>query len=158
MFDYAGGKLDWLACGLETEGPGAAEPRAGAFAQKDVLTCVIQDEAADVRRRMEAAGRQSCVVLDGWSVVLGRVQFGDLQTERGGTVENHIDPGPSTFRPNVPLTEMLHYMHEHKMEDALITTSDGVLIGNLSRQEAEAGLTIQPTSRAGRIRRRRDRD
>ena len=46
-------------------------------------------------------------------------------------------PGPSTFRPNVDIREMAHFMAEHDLASAPITTPDGGLVGMLMREDAE---------------------
>jgi predicted transcriptional regulator len=45
-------------------------------------------------------------------------------------------PGPSTFRPYVPIAEMAKYMADHDLESSPITTSDGRLVGLLRRCDA----------------------
>jgi predicted transcriptional regulator len=45
-------------------------------------------------------------------------------------------PGPSTFRPNVPIQEMAEYMIDHDLVSSPITTSDGRLVGLLLRDDA----------------------
>ncbi len=39
VYDYAAGKLDWMAAGLPTEGTNAELLRAGDVARNDVSTC-----------------------------------------------------------------------------------------------------------------------
>ena len=46
-------------------------------------------------------------------------------------------PGPSTFRPNVPIAEMVAFMAKHDLPNAPVTTSAGELIGLLVREDAE---------------------
>jgi Mg/Co/Ni transporter MgtE len=45
-------------------------------------------------------------------------------------------PGPSTFRPYVPILEMAAFMVEHNTVSSPITTSDGRLVGLLLREDA----------------------
>jgi CBS domain-containing protein len=45
-------------------------------------------------------------------------------------------PGPSTFRPHVPIAEMAKRMVEHDTESSPVTTSDGRLVGLLLRADA----------------------
>jgi CBS domain-containing protein len=47
-------------------------------------------------------------------------------------------PGPSTFRPHVPIEEMAAYMVEHELESSPVTTSDGRLVGLLRQTDAVA--------------------
>jgi CBS domain-containing protein len=46
-------------------------------------------------------------------------------------------PGPSTFRPHVPIAEMAKFMATHDLPNVPVTTSAGELIGLLVREEAE---------------------
>lgn len=43
--------------------------------------------------------------------------------------EEAMRPGPSTFRPHVPIGEMADDMTEYDLDDVPITTSDGRLVG-----------------------------
>jgi CBS domain-containing protein len=52
-------------------------------------------------------------------------------------VERVMRPGPSTFRPDVDIREMAHFMGEHDLPSAPVTTSDGRLVGVLLREDAE---------------------
>ncbi len=45
-------------------------------------------------------------------------------------------PGPSTFRPHVPIGEKAHYMIDHDLASSPITTSDGRLVGLLTVEDA----------------------
>jgi Mg/Co/Ni transporter MgtE len=54
-------------------------------------------------------------------------------------------PGPSTFRPLVPIAEMARYMTEHDLPTVPITTADGRLIGVLRREDAlQVAATTEP--------------
>jgi len=50
-------------------------------------------------------------------------------------IEQAMRPAPSTFRPFVSLHEMAHFMIDHKLESAPITTSDGRLVGLLMQKD-----------------------
>jgi len=45
--------------------------------------------------------------------------------------------GPSTFRPNVTVEEMVRFMGERDISTALVTTSEGRLVGLFRRSDAE---------------------
>lgn len=89
---------------------------------------------------MEASGHETCIVVNAENIVLGRVRLRDLGGD-DGLVSAVMDPGPSTFRPNVDLNEMRDYMRKHRLNEAIISTADGVLIGILSREDAEGNAT-----------------
>lgn len=44
-------------------------------------------------------------------------------------------PGPSTFRPNVAVAEMVRFMAERGISTAVVTTSDGRLVGMFVRAD-----------------------
>jgi hypothetical protein len=59
-------------------------------------------------------------------------------------------PGPSTFRPFVPIQEMATFMEEHRLDSSPITTSDGRLVGLLLREDAvRVARDIQNAASAG---------
>lgn len=136
VYDYAAGKLDWASAGLPTEGTKASEPRAGSVCRRDVPTASLDEPMDSVRGRTRAAGWDSCVVVNGQRVVLGLLRAEQLAAEGSGPVEAFMRPGPSTFRPNVPIEEMAEYMTRHDMLSSPITTNDGRLVGLLLRRDA----------------------
>lgn len=85
---------------------------------------------------MAEAGWDACVVVNDERVVLGLLRSGELAKADGGPVHAAMRPGPSTFRPHVPIAEMAHYMIEHELESSPITTSDGRLVGLLLVDDA----------------------
>jgi magnesium transporter len=129
------GKLDWLAAGLPTEGTNSEHPRAGDVARRDVPTCRLHEPIQDVRERVTAAGWNACVVVNDERVVLGLLRTEQLQTEGDEPVEQVMRPGPSTFRPHVPIEEMAHFMIEHDLSASPVTSSDGRLIGLLKVED-----------------------
>lgn len=135
VYDYVDGKLDWMAAGLVTEGTNTAQPRAGDIARKDVPVCGLKDRLGDVSERVKAKGWNAAVVVNDDGVVLGLLRAKELAGDPDQLVEVAMRPGPSTFRPFVPLHEMAHFMIEHKIENAPITTADGRLVGLLLHED-----------------------
>jgi len=130
------GKLDWLAAGLPTEGTMAGRRRAGDVARKDVPTCRLDEPIGEVRERVRDAGWDACVVVNDERVVLGLLREAELEKGRDESIERVMRPGPSTFRPHVPIEEMAHFMMEHDLPTAPVTSSDGRLVGLLRREDA----------------------
>ena len=135
VYDYAVGKLDWLAAGLLTEGTNAQKPRAGTLARKDVPTCHLDERLADVRQRAQAAGWNAAVVINGEGVVFGLLRAKELAGDGEQLISHAMRPGPSTFRPYVLGAEMAKTMVDHKLESSPITTSDGKLVGLLLQKD-----------------------
>ncbi|TMB80023.1 MAG: CBS domain-containing protein [Chloroflexi bacterium] len=138
IFHYHAGKLDWMAAGLPTEGENAKRPRAGTVARKDVPVCALTDRVGQVRDRARAAGWDAAVAVNDDHVVLGLLRSAELDKDADQPIEEAMRPGPSTFRPYVPIKEMADYMTQHKLESSPVTTSDGKLVGLLLRSDAVA--------------------
>ena len=136
VYDYVAGKLDWLAAGEPIEGSSAGAPRAGEVARDDVPTCGLDERLGEVQGRVRAAGWDACVVVNQERVVLGLLRAKELEGDPASRIEAAMRPGPSTFRPHVPIAEMAHHMVDHDVENAPITTSDGRLVGLLLRTDA----------------------
>ena len=137
MYDYTAGKADWLAAGLPIEGEAAGRATAATVARRDVPTCHLEESLRDVRERVRAVGWNACVVVNAERIVMGLLRAEQLGREEDLTVEAAMRPGPSTFRPNVPIAEMAEVMAKHDLPNAPVTTSAGELIGLLVREDAE---------------------
>ena len=136
MYDYGSGKQDWLAAGLPTEGRVASWPRAGTVARSDPPTCSLDERRGEAAKRARMEGWDVCVVVNGERVVLGVLRGEELEGDPETLVEAAMRPGPSTFRPHVPIVEMARYLIEHDLTTVPITTGDGVLVGVLRREDA----------------------
>ena len=121
---------------MPTEGTAARLPRAGDVARKDVPTCSLDERLGDVRGRVRAAGWDACVVVNEERVVFGLLPAAELEGDADASIESVMRPGPSTFRPNVPIAEMAEYMVEHDLVNCPITTLEGRLVGLLRRDDA----------------------
>src|SRR5215510_7514090 len=135
VYDYQGGKLDWMAAGLPTEGTNAARPRAGSLARKDVPTCRLDERLGEVRERVRNLGWSAAVVVNDQDIVLGLLRAHELELDGDLTVAQAMRPAPSTYRPYVSAEEMAHAMVDHDRESSPITTSDGKLVGLLLRED-----------------------
>lgn len=129
VYRYKAGKEDWLANGWPAEGSDASLPQAKDFAHKDVPTCRPQDKIEEVRRSMQAAGGNTCVVVDHQRVVLGLIhgqaQAGDPQA----TAESLMECGPKTYRMDASIDKMAEFMQRHSIDRVLVTDTDGRLVG-----------------------------
>jgi CBS domain-containing protein len=141
VYRYTPGKDGWLTMGLPTEGPEAATPRAGDVADRDPLTCAVDDRLGDVRDRLRAAGGTSCIVVNDQRVILGRVRGAALDGDAEQTVEVVMEAGPTTVRPSEPLDKLIPRMQKRKVESIVVSTAGGVLVGVLRRDDGERRLS-----------------
>src|ERR671931_2661247 len=125
VYEYRGGKADWLAAGLPTEGRGSQTLRIGAYVRTDAPTCRLDERVGDVAARVSAQGWDMCLVVNDRGILLGRLNRKELRADADQRIEQVVRPGPSTYRPDVSATEMRHVM-THKGIGALpVTTGDG---------------------------------
>jgi CBS domain-containing protein len=143
VYDYVGGETDWAAAGLPVEGQVTSVPTIGSLVDPDVPTCHLDESMAEVTGRVREAGWSTCVVVNDGRVVLGRLFRKELERGGDGSVEAVMRPGPSTYRPNVDVLEMSRHMSERKLETALVTRSDGRLMGLIRREQVnDAAATL----------------
>src|SRR5688500_11484719 len=129
VYRYQAGKADWFAAGLPREGRDAGIPRLADVATRDVPTARLEERIGDVRDRVAVDGAEPLIVVDADRVVLGLVRPDVLKGDPQSRVEQVMDPGPVTSRPNLRAGEMPEYFKRQGMQDVVVTTSDGVLIG-----------------------------
>jgi CBS domain-containing protein len=134
---YLAGKADWSAAGWEREGRLEEKPFLLDVVRRDIPRCCPDERLAEVRRRVDAAGWDRCVVVEEHGVVLGMLSGSHLDADGQLTAELAMQPGPSTFRPSISVGEMAGYMQEKNVQFVLVTDSDGVLIGGVDRRTVE---------------------
>jgi CBS domain-containing protein len=135
--DYFAGKKDWGSYGLPHEGTNVPDPLAGDVAHREVPICGLADRLADVQKRVQAAGWDTCIVVNEQRVVLGRLGRKALGSDADASVEEAMTPGPSTVRPSIGVDDLLERMRERNLTSSLVTTPDGRLVGLVRRSELE---------------------
>jgi predicted transcriptional regulator len=110
--------------------------RAGTLAREDAPTCSLNEGMGEVKKRVEDAGWDTCVVVNEQRIVFGLLRAKHLGSDPNQKAEQAMSPGPSTFRPHVSAVELGEYMVEHDLPTVPITTGEGVLIGVLRREDA----------------------
>lgn len=137
VYRYQAGKADWFAAGLPREGDEAHTPRVADVARRDVPTCRLDESVGAVRNRVRDGGWDVCVVVDEQRVVLGLVRAEALGVDPATPVEEVMQSGPVTFRPNLGAGQMPDYLKKQRTPRALVTTSDGVLMGLLRMEDVD---------------------
>lgn len=133
VYRYQPGKADWFAAGLPREGMEAGTARVADVAERDVATCTVDERVGEVRDRLRRTGSDLCVVVDSQRIVLDLVEGVSADTPSDTRVEFVMRSNPITFRPNVPVGQLPDYLKAPTTPLALVTTSDGVLLGLLRR-------------------------
>jgi CBS domain-containing protein len=140
VYRYAAGKRDWFASALPMEGEFADIPQAGDVIRRDIPTCGLTDRLGDVYERCQAAGWKVCIVVNKSRIVLGRLRREAWEANPETPIEEVMEDGPTTFRPDQFLQPLVKRMHDKKVGSVIVTDPDGTLIGILYRKDAEERL------------------
>ena len=144
VYDYALGKVDWMAHGLPLEGTAAQRPTALSFAREDVAICGLADRVEAIRQRIDASPYGFALVLAD-RVVLGRVRRSCLDdASEDASAELLMEPGPSTTRPHTDSGELVSTLQRSGVGTAILTTPEGEPLGVVSRSDLPdpgAGIT-----------------
>jgi CBS domain-containing protein len=122
-YDYAAGKVDWLAAGMPTVRPEPGRRRALEEADRDPPTCGPEAAVGTISATV--------LVVNDQRVLLGRIPPGDHPpTNRA---EQVMQPGPATVRAHEPLDALLERMTERDVHEIAVTTPEGPLLGVVRR-------------------------
>ena len=137
VYDYAPGKADWLACGFPIEGRAKEGKVLSDFMNTDVPTCRLDEKIAAVSQRLKGAGFRYCPVVNENNIVLGLFRIKSSTIDHDRTVEAAMEAGPTTFRASASVEQAAAYLSKNNLSEVLVTTSDGKLLGVVTRQMAE---------------------
>jgi CBS domain-containing protein len=130
VYEYSAGKIDWIAAGWPTEGPGPAEARVLTAIDPNVPTCGLDETVGTVRRRL-APESTICVVINDQRIVAGALDHPNTVDAEDRPVSEVMRPGPTTVRPSDQLEEVRGRMRARRVPHLLVTTPDGELLGLL---------------------------
>jgi CBS domain-containing protein len=128
-FDYALGKLDWIAHALPTEGERRGPPRVRDAVLATVPTSPPDADAEAAAQRAQTVGWDACVIVNDAHVILGRLRVRDATA--GHRAEDGMEPGPTTIRPSEELQPVYERMGRRGVRRLLVSNPAGVLLGAL---------------------------
>jgi rhodanese-related sulfurtransferase len=135
VYDYALGKVDWMAHGLPMEGTASDRPTALSFVRTDITTCTLSERAAEIKRSIGASPYPFALVLAD-RVVLGRVRRSHLDdAPSDARAELLMEPGPSTTRPSTDPADLASQLQRSGADTAILTNPEGELLGVVRRSD-----------------------
>jgi hypothetical protein len=137
VYDYVAGKVDWLARGLPREGARASEPRAIDVARDDAVTCGLEERVGAVGELVARSPYGFALVVSDRHVLLGRVPHAALDDDPLARAGDVMEPGPSTIRAHVAITELTERLHRQHLHTAIVTTPEGALLGVVRRRDLD---------------------
>jgi Mg/Co/Ni transporter MgtE len=137
VYDFVAGKKAWGSFGLPQEGTNVPERTAGDAAHRDVPICRLDDRLADVQERVRAAGWDTCIVVSGERIVVGRLGPRALASDADVSAEEAMSRGPVTVRPSIGADALVARMRGRNLTTYVVTTPDGRLVGLVRLNEIE---------------------
>lgn len=138
VYDYVGGKTDWMAAGLPTERPSGGAARAVEVMSRDVPTCTPDERVVDVIGRLEQSPAPVLVVVNESHVVQGRLRPHRVDPEDTRPAGEAMEVGPPTIRADADVAETRERMRKRHVSHLLVATPEGVLLGVLDGAEGDA--------------------
>jgi CBS domain-containing protein len=137
VYDDAAGKVDWMAAGLPTVRADDSERRALDAADRTPPTCA-PDTRLDALRPDPAGS--AVIVVNDQQIVLGRIKPASTSTsaDPSSLAEAVMETGPTTVRAHEPLIPLLGRMDRRKVEEIIVTTPEGRLLGVVHRDTLSA--------------------
>jgi len=125
------------------EGEFSAIPKASDVVRRDVPTCFLTEKLGEVHRCCEEAGWNVCLVVNHSNVLMGRLRGKTWHEDPEAIVEDVMENGPTTFRPDKFLAPLIKRMFDKKVGTVVITNPDGELIGILYRKDGNERLELK---------------
>ena len=102
-----------------------------------MITCSLDDRVGEVRERIAASPYGFALVTSAGRVLLGRVRGRLLDCDPELPVEDVMEEGPSTVRPDKPAADLAKGLLEGELHFAIVTDPEGRLIGVVRRRDLE---------------------
>lgn len=156
VYDFVGGKAEWIANRLPLEGNGPHYPLAGEAARRDIVhECRLGSKVGESRTAVAESGQAYCVVLNDHDILMGRLRKRHLQSGDEGAVENVMETGPTTVRATESAGALLTRMEPRAVPAVLVTTAKGKFVGIARKTTLERLVQESKAERyAGQERRR----
>ena len=136
VYHYVAGKADWKAAGLALEGAAEHGLTVGDATRPDVPTAELHEVLDLVRQRVTSAGWDEAIVIDRGRVVVGRLRGAVWDGDGTARVDQVMESGPTTVRPDGSLSALLARMNDRGTQLVVVTDPQGVLIGVMLAEDS----------------------
>lgn len=127
VYDYAAGKIDWIAADLPFDGSAALAAR---FTRRGVATADESTAVGEALRLLDAQGFGPVPVLNRAGVVMGAAYRDALASAPGGARTGTVmRSGVSTVRPSEDAAALAQRMTQAGVTRVVVTRPDGTLVG-----------------------------
>ena len=136
VYDYTPGIADWAAAGLALEGEEDPGLRVADATRPDIPTAAPDDLVGDVHERATALGWEEVFVVDCDGLLIGRIRGEAWNAPPTSPVDEIMEPGPTTVRPDGGLHSLVERMNKRGTHLVAVTDPQGALIGAVLREDA----------------------
>lgn len=138
VYDFVGGKAEWIANGMPTEGTGPHYPLVGEAARRDLVhECRLGTQVGESRSVVAESEQNYCVVLNDQDILMGRLRKRHLISGDEHIVEDVMETGPTTVRATESAASLLKRMKSRDVPAVLVTTPKGRFVGIARRSDLE---------------------
>lgn len=134
VYDYKLGRKDWEAAALEVEGTDELGPIVLDATTRRVATVTVDDTVRAARTALN--GDTQAVVVNATGVVVGVLRKESWDHDDKDLVGDAMRLGPATVRPGSQLAPLLDRMESRDVESVIVSDSDGLLMGVVTREAA----------------------
>jgi CBS domain-containing protein len=144
-YDYVGGKADWTAAGLPTEGD-HGRPGLPNYVNTDVLVVGPDETLARALDLARTRQTDTLMVVNPERVLLGRLRIERVSDQPNEPVSALMHEGPGTVRADADPADLLERMRTRNIDAVPVTDPQGVLLGTIDRGALEAASAQPATS------------
>ena len=124
-----------MAAGLPTARAPGGERRAIEVVERDPVTCAPTDAVAAAAGLARERSTSSVLVINDERIVLGRLTHRHLTEAAERVAQDVMESGLTTVRAHEPLDALFDRMAANHVQEMIVTTLEGVLLGVINRSD-----------------------
>jgi CBS domain-containing protein len=133
VLDYVPGKVDWLAYGLPVEPEEFERSLVKGRMLREFPRCLPGEPLSEARARARIMASDVCPVVNEARILLGVLGAAHWDGDLERRAEEVMQPGPTTVRPSLSISEAEEMLAEGKQDVLWVTSADGRLMGIFRR-------------------------
>jgi CBS domain-containing protein len=103
--------------------------------REDVVTCGLDERVGEVMPRVEESPYGFALAVSDSGVLLGRLRRSRCEGKEDARVEEVMEEGPSTVRPDTEAPKLAERLAKRDLKTAVVSTPEGRLIGVVLRAD-----------------------
>ena len=117
---------EWATVRFPREGAEAGFNRVIDAVRRNVPACSLNDRLKDTGGRVQVGGKDMCLVVNDEGILLGRSRGAAFDRDPETQIEEIMESGPTTVRPDVILADVVERMHRRRVDSILVSNERGL--------------------------------